>query len=137
MVADITGIDYSLLKDNIILETTELPINRKNEKAKQCDFILKVNPDYVINLELNRQSHTGLIVKNLSYLFNLFSSSTKKGEQYNEDLTVMQINLNCFNEYVNKPLSKYHIREDDTHQLYAKNLVIYSLNIVKCHDIYL
>ena len=34
MVSDITGIGYEILKDNIILETNELPISTKNEKEK-------------------------------------------------------------------------------------------------------
>ena len=88
MVSDITGIDYAILENNTILETNELPINRKNEKAKKCDFILRISNDRIINLELNQKSYTGMIVKNLSYLFHLFTSSSKKGEEYNDDLTI-------------------------------------------------
>ena len=47
MVSDITGIDYKLLEDNVVLETNELPVNRMNEKAKKCDFILKIYPIYL------------------------------------------------------------------------------------------
>ncbi len=32
MISDITGIDYTLLKDNLILETNELPIDKKKRK---------------------------------------------------------------------------------------------------------
>ena len=39
-----------------------------------------------------------MIIKNLSYLFHLFTASSKKGEKYNDDLIVTQINLNCFEE---------------------------------------
>ena len=53
MVSDITGIDYKLLEDNVVLETNELPVNRMNEKAKKCDFILKINKDNILNLEIN------------------------------------------------------------------------------------
>ena len=139
MVSDITGIDYELLNDNVILETNELPINKKNEKAKRCDFILRINKDNIINLELNQQCYTGLIVKNLSYLFHLFASSSKKGEEYNDNLIVTQINLNCFkgfdyNEI--KPLSRYSLREDDTNKLYVKNVAIYELNVLKCFELY-
>ena len=42
MISDITGIDYKLLKDNIILDTYELPISRQYENAKKCDFIIKI-----------------------------------------------------------------------------------------------
>lgn len=139
MVSDITGIDYEILKDNMILETTELPISKKNEKAKRCDFILKIGNDNIINLELNAHRYAGVLVKNLSYLFNLFTSSSKKGEKYNENLIVTQINLNCYKEvkYGNvQPLSIYHLREDKTNELYIKNIAIYDLNVVKCSFVY-
>ena len=136
MVSDITGIDYSILEDNVLLETNELPITRYNEKAKKCDFVLRIGENHIINLELNQRSYTGLIVKNLSYLFHLFSSSSKKGETYNDNLVVTQINLNCYKEDNDKPLKRYNLREDDTNKLYVKNIAIYDLNIVKCHEIY-
>ena len=51
MISDITGIDYELLKDNLILDVQEMPISRKNEKFKKCDFILRVEDNNIINLE--------------------------------------------------------------------------------------
>lgn len=139
MVSDITGIDYELLKDNVILETNELPINMKNEKVKRCDFILRINNGNIINLELNSHRYAGMLVKNLSYLFQLFSTSSKRSESYNENLIVTQININCFKEKNLediKALSKYHLREDDSNKLYVKNIAIYELNVVKCHELY-
>ena len=53
MVSDITGIDYKLLEDNVILETNELPVSRNKEKAKKCDFILKINED---NIFISKQA---------------------------------------------------------------------------------
>ena len=135
MISDITGLDYYLLEDNIILETNELPIKRKNEKFKRCDFIVRFGKDQIINIELNRQSYMGLIVKNLSYVFHIFSTNAKKGEQYNNNFKITQINLNYFGEN-NKELSKYQIREEDTNTIYSNNICIYELNIAKCHDLY-
>ena len=135
MISDITGIDYKLLEDNITLETNELPISKKNEKAKRCDFIVRYNNNYIINLELNRQSHTGLIVKNLSYVFNLFSTNSKKGEEYDGDLMVMQININCFKKET-LALSRYYIKEDTDNSIYTKNIILYSLNVVNCSNLY-
>ena len=66
MISDITGIDYKLLKDNIVLETNELPINKRNEKAKRCDFVLTIGNGNIINLELNNYKYAGVKVKNLS-----------------------------------------------------------------------
>ena len=136
MVSDITGIDYKILKDNVVLETNELPISTKNEKAKRCDFVLRITDNKIINLELNAHRYSGLVIKNLSYLFQLFASTFKKGNEYDSDLIVMQININCYNDNYSKALSKYHLLEDDTHKLYVKNIAIYDLNIVKCHELY-
>ena len=137
MISDITGIDYALLKDNIVLETNELPVHKRNEKFKRCDFIIKVDDQMILNLELNSQSHTGLIVKNLSYVFQLFSTSFKKGGCYNEKFVVMQINLNCFRDSASKKeLSKYYLKEEEDNRIYSNNLLIYDLNIVNCHEIY-
>ena len=36
LISDITEIPYPLLKDNIFLETNELPISKNDEKAKRC-----------------------------------------------------------------------------------------------------
>ena len=96
MVADITGMDYNILKNNITLEATELPISSINEKAKRCDFILRIDKDNILSLELNSSHYTGIVIKNLAYLCQIFSRETKAGNQYNENLNVMQLNLNCF-----------------------------------------
>ena len=78
MISSITGIDYKILEDNITIYINEIPIDNKNEKFKKCDFILKIDKDNIINLKINTQSYTGMIIKNLSYVFGLYSRNTKK-----------------------------------------------------------
>ena len=68
----------NILENNITLEINELPIQRNKEKAKRCDFILRIDKDNIINLELNLKKYSGSTIKNLSYLFHLFSTSTKR-----------------------------------------------------------
>ena len=136
LISDITNIPYSLLENNIYLEANELPIERDNEKAKWCDFIVKYDNNSVINIELNNYSHTGLILKNLAYACKLFSTSFEKGKNYNKNFHVVQININTFKEPSKKPLSKYYLKEDTTNDIYNKNIVIYSLNVVNCYNLY-
>lgn len=137
MIEDITNISYQLLKDNIILETNEIPITRRNEKFKKCDFIIKLknNPNYLINIELNTSNYKGLMMKNLSYIFSLFATSNKKGRKYNDQLIMIQINLNTYKEEQDE-LSIYEIRNIKNNNPYFSNLKIYSLDIVKCHKIF-
>ena len=133
MISDITGIDYLLLKDNIILETNELPISRKNEKFKKCDFIIRVGKDMILNLELNKNSYSELLIKNLSYIFNLYGTVTKKGNNYNKNLKVVQININCFKDKFyekNIPLTDFKLSNIDSNEVLTDSLIIYMLNIV-------
>ncbi|MBQ8681775.1 MAG: hypothetical protein IJ509_02570 [Bacilli bacterium] len=90
-------------------------------------------------MEINSYSYAGLIVKNLAYLFQLFGTSFKRGEKYNENLLVMQININCFKD-INyneiTTLETYRIINDRTHELYVKNVIIFELNVAKCKEVY-
>ena len=136
MVSDITGIDYKLLEDNVILETNELPISRNKEKAKKCDFILKINEDNILNLEINTSYYPEVVIKNLSYLFGIYSRSAKKGESYNENILIRQVNLNCYDNEKDKVLAKYTLLEEESHKLYSNSVAIFDLNVAKCNQVY-
>ena len=137
MVYDITGIDYEILENNITLETNELPVNSLKEKVKKCDFILKIDKNNILNIELNASYYTGLLIKNLAYLCNIFSRVTKKSDKYDENLNVIQLNLNCYEKNKAKDVLEEHkLQNIKTHEIYSENISILSLDIVKCHDIY-
>ena len=136
MISDITGIDYEVLENNIILETNEMSVNNLKEKAKRCDFILRIGKDHNLNLEVNASYYPGYIIKNLSYLFGIFSSSTKKNEEYNENMLATQVNLNCYLKNTDEALEQYQLREINSHKLYTKNINIFNLNVVKCLELY-
>ena len=137
MVSDITGMDYEILENNITLETNELPVNSLKEKVKKCDFILRIDKNKILNIELNASYYTGLLIKNLAYLCNIFSRVTKKSDKYDENLNVIQLNLNCYEKNKAKDvLEEYKLQNIKTHEIYSENISILSLDIVKCHDIY-
>ena len=136
LISDITNLSYDLLENNIYLEANELPIERDNEKFKRCDFIVKYDKNSVINIEINKHSYTGLLVKNLSYVCNLFSTRFSKGEDYDDNIQVIQININAFKDIKAKPLTKYYFKEETTNEIYIENINIYALNVVKCYEVY-
>ena len=137
MVSDITGMDYEILENNITLETNELPVNSLKEKVKKCDFILRIDKNNILNIEFNASYYTGLLIKNLAYLCNIFSRVTKKSDKYDENLNVIQLNLNCYEKNKAKDvLEEYKLQNIKTHEIYSENISILSLDIVKCHDIY-
>ena len=135
LISDITKIPYSKLKDNIILTINEIPITNKIEKFKKCDFIVKIDNEALINIELNTSKYKGLKTKNLSYSFNLYSTHTKIGNQYNEDLVIIQINLNTFSNKNNSYLDVYELRNKKGTK-YIENFKIFTLDIVKCNKLY-
>ena len=135
MISSVTGIDYRILEDNITIYTNEIPIDNKNEKFKKCDFILKIDKDNIINLEINTQSYTGMIIKNLSYVFGLYSKNIKKGQSYNDKFIVTQINIDCFKNDKDA-LTEYVLRSKDEDDIYTESFKIYTLNVYKCHELY-
>lgn len=134
MVADITGIDYEMLKDNVILLAGDSTI--KNNKAKRCDFVIRILDNNIINLEFNVNSYGCLIIKDLSYLCQLFTNLFNVNDKYHDDLIIAQINISCFDDDFSKPLSKYVLNEKNIHKLYVKNISIFDLNVVKCYGYY-
>lgn len=135
MISDITGFNYLFLENNIYLDTNELSIDRFNEKFKRCDFIVRVDDDNIINLEINTKTYPGYLIKNLSYIFHIFKTNSVKGDKYNDNLEVTQININNFSNG-DKSLSKYYLKEDESNELYTRSLQIFDLSVVKCKEIY-
>jgi hypothetical protein len=129
-IYDITG---DKVKD-IKLFANEIPIKRDNEKFKRCDFLIKHN-NTIYNIELNNSYYDALLIKNTSYIFSLYSTDASRGDEYNKDLNVIQININNYTRY-NKPVLDYKIINDNYSYIYLDSLKIYELDIVKCNKLY-
>ena len=119
----------------ITLGMNELPIQRKNEKFKRCDFIINTDKNIIINIELNHQNSKSLLVKNTSYIFELFSTYTSKSNQYIEKLKIIQININYFSKF-KKYLLDYKIQNSSYGLVYFDGLKIFDLDIEKCKYLY-
>ena len=133
LIYDITGDND--IKD-ITLNFNEIPIVRDKEKFKRCDFLIKKD-NTIYNIELNSSYYDTLIIKNTSYIFSLFASDTSKGDEYNKDLEVIQININNFTKpNFNKPVLDYKIMNENYGNVYLDSLKIWDLDIVKCKKLY-
>ena len=129
-IYDITGIKLN----NLQISMNELPITRKDEKFKVCDLVI-TDDNYIIDIELNSSYSKTLIIKNTSYIFNLFASHCDKGKKYSTRLQVIQININYFSRF-NKPVLSYQLLNQKYDKLYLNNFKIYDLDIVKSNEIY-
>ena len=129
-IDDITGIklnDYNL-------SMNELQITRNKEKFKKCDFVI-TSDNYIFDIELNSSYSKTLLIKNTSYVFNLFASNTDSGKTYNKDLYVYQININNYSRN-KKQLLDYQILNYKHNKLFLDNFKIYDLDIVKASELY-
>ena len=140
LISTITGINYDLLKDNMILIVNEIPVIKKIEKLKRCDFIVRLGDGGLINLELNRYSNAFSRRKNFSYVTSLYGRRTTKGTNYELNLLLNQININAYNTGDDvSPLEIYELREEKSNKVYYKEDIqfkIFELNIAKCYQLY-
>ena len=140
LISIITGIEYDILKDNIILIVNEIPIIRKNEKFKKCDFIVRIGESGIINLELNHYSNSFSRRKNFSYITSLYGRRTTTGSNYELNILLNQININAFNTDKNTlPLETYKLKEEKTNKTYYEEDIefkIFEFNIAKCYQLY-
>jgi len=109
-IKDITNIDYKLLKENLIIEKS---------------LTLKYGKNKYIELEVNNQSYTGMILKNLFAGYQVLNSNKK----------IIKIVITSF-DYEEKSLIKYKIDEERIDTNSKNEYIFYLLNISKCIELY-
>ena len=130
-IYDITGLKF----EHMVFHMNEIPIIRKGEKFKRCDFLILTDKDVIINIELNRDFSQSMLVKNTSYLFSLFFTYASQGMEYNDNLKVIQININCFSRF-KRPVLDYKILNSSYGYVYFDNVRIWDLDIIKSNNLY-
>ena len=81
LISDITDYLYDELKNNINILNNDLFIKTRKENAKRTDFLVKVDNNRYINIETNNCSEESGLIKNLSYVFHIYSVVSKKGRK--------------------------------------------------------
>ena len=130
-IYDITGYQF----EHIVFYMNEIPIQRKDEKFKRCDFIIETDRNVIINIELNRYFSDTILVKNTGYVFSLFSRYSSKGVEYNKDLKVIQININCFSRF-NKSVLDYRILNGKYGYSYFSGIEIWDLDVIQSKKLF-
>lgn len=134
LLSTIFKMPYEDFKDNIVILESEKRIAHSNEKMGKSDIVLKIEFSTFgkINLELNVGFYKEVIVRNVGYITNHFSSSIKAGESYSEIKPVIQINFNTYDidKNSNNIIDLYTLKNDNAYEL-TNMLQIYHINIVK------
>lgn len=116
LISDIMNIDYNILKDNIIIERSELNKNGTTNKSTTCDFVVKIEDNFKINIEINSSNVKGLDERNFLFVSRLYSNIIPKGTKYKDliNYKVAQININRFKNINNRILSRLMLTDLDT-----------------------
>ena len=133
-------IDIDIKDKELIIRNNELLLDNYRDKQLICDYIIKINDNLDINIEINRFNYVGLVERNLAYSFKIFYGHFKAGDNYKEfnKYNVLQVNFNHFSNYNNKSVNKYYILNlDDFTNKLTSNFSIMSIDIEKCfHLVY-
>ena len=118
---------------NFKIISPELTKNNIYEKGKYLDILIKTNNIFV-NIEINSQNYNGLSERNFSYIALVYVSHIKVGEEYNNNLDFVQINLTVGLGTNQPEISVSRVINKDTLKLKVRNLDIYDVNLDKINS---
>ena len=100
------------------------PPSRIDEYLKTADFVVKINKNIIVNLEINNMKFATVKERNFMYLSKLIGTFLKSGEDFERfrKYQIYQINLNA-----NKVDRNISIRE--VKNIYTDNFEIYMPNV--------
>ena len=126
----------SILKVKINdIEYLNLERNVDNINIARKHLDLYLNTDIgKIQVEVNSTDKDYVKPRNMSYLCDIYSHHTLKGETYNEETMIIQINFS-YGIDIEEYIREYKI-QDNKGNKYVKNFVIYELNMDKYIDIW-
>ncbi len=111
----------------------ELTKNNIYEKGKYLDVLIKTD-NLFVNIEINSHNYNGLSERNFSYIALVYASHIKVGEEYNNDLDFVQINLTVGLGTSQPEISVSSVINKETLKLKVRNLDIYDVNLDKINS---
>jgi len=114
------------LKNNeeIVMLSTNVPLQSVKEKKKQMDFVYRIN-DIYINVELNTNPSETLR-RNVRYLGSLHARNVNINDRYDK-YTTIQVNINKENSGRKRKMKREILLKDE--EIYDRNLKIYVINL--------
>jgi len=105
--------------------------NQGNVKVRRKNLDILLNTDKgKIDIEMNAHAKEYIHARNLAYQCDNYSHNTLVGEDYTEEVQIIQINFTYgMKKKDQKILRKYYVQDDELK--YANNFVIYEYNMDK------
>ena len=115
------GIDREIIRKNMHLENTELPVSNAKEKKKVTDIIVRVERN-VVNLEMNASYYEGLINRNIDYILKGKTEANFSGEGYDDSYIGIQINFDLDWQYDDREIIKFVLMDPERGLYFQKIL---------------
>ena len=131
-------IDININEDNLIIKKNELNIDNYNNKRFVCDYIIRIDEDHEINIELNRNPYRGLYERNITYSFKIYYEHFKVGNTYQDfnKYTLLQVNFNKYRNPNGKSINRFYLIDiDDADNMLTTNYSIMNIDIEKCYKL--
>ena len=137
-ILDYYKVDIDIKDKELIIKNNQLPIDNYKDRGLICDYIIKIDDNTDLNIEINRSNYIGLKERNLTYSFKIFYEHFKAGDKYKEfsKYTLFQVNFNNYPNYNNKTINRYYIINiDDFKDKLTNNFNIMNIDIAKCYKL--
>ena len=112
--------------ESIEVQTIEMNSGNINVRRKYVDVMLKTNVGK-IELEINACNENYVHPRNMAYISNIYSNHTLVGQDYSEDVPIIQINFSY--GLKEKEKIRMYKMQDKSGKEYVKNLIIYEINM--------
>ena len=129
------GIDKEIIRNNMHLENTTLPVSNAKEKKKVTDIIVRVE-NKVVNLEMNASYYKGLVNRNIDYILKGKTEANFSGENYDDSYIGIQINFDLDWQYDDRDIIKFVLMDPERGIVLSENLIIYNINLLKFREKY-
>ena len=133
-ILDYYHIDINIKDKELIIRNNELPLDNYLDKQLICDYIIKLDDNTDLNIEINRS----LVERNMTYSFKIFYEHFKTGDKYKDfnKYTLLQVNFNRYANPNHKAINRYYIIDmDDITNKLSNSFSIINIDIDKCRDI--
>ena len=137
-ILDYYKIDIPINENDLILKKNELDTNNFYEKQLICDYIVRINDSFDLNIEINREKYLGLKERNLTYSFKIYGSHFKSGDDYSKfnSYTMLQVNYNTFRNSNGKCVNCFYMIDvDDIKNRLTSNFSILNIDIASCYNL--
>ena len=131
-------VDIDIKGKELIIRNNELLLDNYRDKQLICDYIIKLDDNTDLNIEINKSNYIGLTERNMTYSFKIFYEHFKTGDNYKEfhKYTLLQVNFNHFSNYNGKTINRYYIINiDDITNKLSNNFSIMNIDIEKCKEL--